>query len=487
MDADEALRILDKVLFPKKLNFIERLVFRQSWLGQTYSEIAKDSAYTSDYIKAVGTQMWQCLSEAVGKKVTKKNVHFVFREYQQAGTNKSQLFWQQKSSLGWAVEDNLPYPVIEKDLDFPGGPVPLNSPFYIKRSPSEELAYKEISKPGSVTRIKAPSRMGKSSLLNRILARAVGIGYRSVSLDFQTADEVVFTSIDKFLRWLCANISQQLNLKPLLDDYWDEDIGSKVSCSLYFEEYVLTQIDSPLVLALNEVNRVFEYPHIARDFLPLLRFWYEQAKNTETFQKLRLLVVHSTEFYLPLNINQSPFNVGLMIKLPEFNWEEIQNLARCYGLNWTDGSQAKQLMELVGGHPYLVNIALYHLCQGGVTLKKLLHDAASQTGIFSDYLRSRLETLQSYPEVRIAFKNIINAQGNIYLEPLLAYKLESMGLVKFIGNECTVACELYRLYFAALNSGEEHLPNYRIAALDQKNQNLESWINLDLDLCKNST
>ncbi|HEY9708329.1 MAG TPA: AAA-like domain-containing protein, partial [Oculatellaceae cyanobacterium] len=179
----------------------------------------------------------------------------------------------------------------QMSLEFPSGPVPINSPFYINRPPIEELTYQEISKPGSVIEIKAPRKMGKSSLLIRIIAHAIQVGYKTVSLDFQEADDAIFYSLNKFLRWFCANISRQLNLKPLLDDYWDEDMGSKVSCTIYFEGYLLEQIDCPVVLALNEVNRVFEHPNIAQDFLPLLRFWHEQAKQVETFQKLRLVVV----------------------------------------------------------------------------------------------------------------------------------------------------------------------------------------------------
>ena len=38
-------------------------------------------------------------------------------------------------------------------LEFPSDPVPLNSPFYIERQPIEELAKKEVDKPGSVIRI----------------------------------------------------------------------------------------------------------------------------------------------------------------------------------------------------------------------------------------------------------------------------------------------------------------------------------------------
>jgi hypothetical protein len=46
-------------------------------------------------------------------------------------------------------------------VELPNQPVPLDSPFYVERPPVEQLVYQEISTPGSVIRIKAPSRMGK--------------------------------------------------------------------------------------------------------------------------------------------------------------------------------------------------------------------------------------------------------------------------------------------------------------------------------------
>jgi len=223
------------------------------------------------------------------------------------------------------------------DLEFPGGPIPLDSPFYIDRSPAEARACAEIGKPGSLICIKAPRKMGKSSLMLRIIDAAVDRGYRTVTVDFQQADAAVFATLDKFLRWLCVNVARQLKLEPNLDEFWDEDMGSKVSCSLYFENYLLEQIDSPLVLVLNEVNRVFERAKIAQEFLPLLRFWYEQARQSETWEKLRIVVIHSTEIYIALSLNQSPFNVGLPIKLSEFTAEQVRDLARRHGLDWTLG------------------------------------------------------------------------------------------------------------------------------------------------------
>ncbi len=190
-------------------------------------------------------------------------------------------------------------------IKFPNGPLPLNSPLYIQRPPVEEFTAKEIHKPGCVIRIKAPKKMGKTSLLHRIIAHTKACEYKTVYIDFQETDNIIFTSLDKFLRWFCANVSLQLHLKPELDDYWDEDMGSKVSCKIYFEAYILSQINSPLVLALNEVNRIFEYPTIARDFLPMLRFWFEIAQQVEIWQKIRIVIVHTSESYVQLNINQS--------------------------------------------------------------------------------------------------------------------------------------------------------------------------------------
>ncbi|HAZ44591.1 MAG TPA: diguanylate cyclase [Cyanobacteria bacterium UBA11369] len=337
----------------------------------------------------------------------------------------------------------------EMPVEFPSGPVPLESNLYIERSPIEQLIYQEISKPGSVIRIKAPKQMGKSSLLLRLLHQAEQLNYRTAYIDFLQAENEVFSCLDKFLRWFCANVSRQLQLPPMLDDYWDEDIGSKVSCTIYFQGYLLEQINTPLVLAFNEVNRMFEHPNIAEEFLSLLRSWYEEAKQHEILQKLRIVLVHSTEVYIKFNINQSPFNVGLPIKLPEFNLEQVICLAGRYGLDWTDGNDAKKLMAMVGGHPYLVKLALYHLVKSRQNLDTLLEEAPNINGIYRDHLRANLVLLQKHPELAMALKQVIASEEEAKIDAIVAYKLESMGLVKLEGNTITLACNLYRQFFAA--------------------------------------
>ncbi|MBD2777863.1 AAA-like domain-containing protein [Iningainema tapete] len=439
MTVEEALIFLDKFL-DQGLNNVQELVFRSSWEGQTYPEMAESSDYDANYIKDVGSKLWKLLSQAFAEEVTKSNFRSVLRR--RAQSNPVVV----KVPVAQAHQQD-----ISPNLEIPSGSVPLNSSFYIERYPIESQTYAEICKPGSLIRIKAPGQMGKTSLMHRILTHAKQTcSVHTVLISLQRADHQVFTSLDKFLRWFCANVSRQLKLEPRLDEYWDEDIGSKVSCTLYFQGYLLEKIDAPIVLALDEVNRIFEYPEISHDFLPLLRSWYEDARELEIWQKLRLIVVHATEAYIPLDINQSPFNVGLSIKLPEFTLEQVQNLALLHGLEWARGEvgagKLAALTAMIGGHPYLVRIALYHLAREEVTLEQLLQDAPTIAGIYSSYLRHHLANVQSHPELAAAFLKVIT-QTNVQLEAIAAYKLESMGLIKLEGNQAIPTCELYRLYF----------------------------------------
>jgi hypothetical protein len=262
--------------------------------------------------------------------------------------------------------------------EFPGGPVPLSSPYYIEQTVLQSRAYTEIGQPGGLIRIKAPRKMGKSSFTLRLLHYATSLGYCVLQVDLQRADEAVFSSLDRFLRWFCTILSYQLDLPPTLDDYWDAEAGSKVSSTIYLQQVLLKGTQVPIVFLFNEIDRIFEHPVIFREFLPLLRSWYEEAKSDTALHKLRFVLSYSTEIYVPLNLNQSPFNVGLPIELPHLTVEEVQVLTNAYDLS---SGIAFPLMELVSGHPYLIQLALYHLWNGHSTLPDLLHKAATPVGV----------------------------------------------------------------------------------------------------------
>jgi serine/threonine protein kinase len=331
-------------------------------------------------------------------------------------------------------------------LEEPDGQVRLNSPFYMERSPIESDCFEAVMGAGALIRVKAPRQMGKSSLLSRILFHAQQQGYKSVHLYFQQADGEVFADLDRFLQWFCASIASELDLDNKLDEYWTGVLGSKNKCSKYFQRYLLAEITVPLVLGLDEVDLMFQYPKIATDFFGLLRAWHEKSKNEEIWKRLRLVIVHSKEVYIPLNINQSPFNVGLPIELPELTQPQVEDLVKRHELIWTQ-TQVEQLMALVGGHPYLVRQALYQIARGRITLEQLLQIAQTEVGIYGDHLRRHLANLEEDHELVNIYKQIVVADAPMRIETALAFRLHSMGLVKFQGNEVTPMCNLYRHYF----------------------------------------
>ncbi|NEP02496.1 MAG: TIR domain-containing protein [Symploca sp. SIO2E9] len=338
-----------------------------------------------------------------------------------------------------------PLPVAEPEL--PEGQVDLASEFYVEREPIESRCYEAIAKPGALIRIKAPRQMGKTSLMARVIQQAEFQGCWKVPLSFQLADGRIFADLDQFLRWFCASVGRRLRLPNKLADYWDEIFGSKDNCTAYFEEYLLSEIDKPLALGLDEVDLVFQYPEIASDFFGLLRAWHEDGKNRDIWKKLRLVVVHSTEVYIPLNINQSPFNVGLPIELREFTPKQVLDLARRHGLNW-NLTQVKPLMAMVGGHPYLVRVALYNIARQDITLGQLLKVAPTEAGIYGDHLRRHFWNLQQRPELLSAVKQMVAATNPIRLEPVQAFQLHSIGLVRLQDNEVIPRCNLYQQYFS---------------------------------------
>ncbi len=347
-----------------------------------------------------------------------------------------------------STKQSIIQPLPAAPPELPGGQVELTSCFYIDRPPIESRCYETIAQPGALIRIKAPRQMGKTSLMARILHHAEQQGSRTVALSFQLANRKIFANSDTFLQWFCASIGQELGMLEQLPKCWElaDLIGSNQCCKAYFEQYLLSESSKSLTLGLDESDRLFESPEIADDFFGLLRALHEEAKRRDIWKKFRLIVVHSTEVYIPMDVNKSPFNVGLPIELLEFSSQQVQDLAARHGLNWS-ATEVAEMTALVGGHPYLVRLAMYRIARQDVTLNQLLKSATTEAGIYSDHLRRHLWNLEKYPELIEAMREVSSVQKPVRLRLELAFKLNSMGLVKQEGNYCSARCTLYDEYF----------------------------------------
>jgi hypothetical protein len=352
----------------------------------------------------------------------------------------------EESSSAVANARSTPSPPPLLNLDNPEGSVSLDCQLYIDRPPIESDCYQTILKAGALIRIKAPHHMGKTSLVQRILHHATQQGHQTAYLNFQSADASFLTNLDQLLQWFCGDITNALNLDDRVPDYWKQGMGSKQKCGNYFQRYLLATITSPLTLGLDEVDQVFQHPEVAQEFFGLLRAWHEKGKNEPAWQKLRLVISHSKEVYIPLNINQSPFNVGLPIELPEFNQQQINELVQKHHLNLSQ-NEIEQLIGIVDGHPYLLRKALYEIARDSLNLEQFLQMAPTEEGIYGDHLRRHLFNLTADPNLEAAMKQVIASSNPVRLEANLAFKLRSLGLVELRGNDVIPLCNLYRLYF----------------------------------------
>jgi AAA-like domain len=435
------------------LNDLQRLILRESVQDpkKTYEKIAFEYKYSSNYIQQVAApRLWQLLSKVMGQKVTKSNLRGVLERQLAAQTavpnppNPPPTSPTNSRPTAIVAHQARSSPYL---IEYPTGSVPLNSPLYVQRSSQESLCYQTILQPNALIRIHGPRQTGKSSLMVRILAHAQAADVQTVTLNFQQVEKPILADLNKLLRWFCTCITQKLKLKPQLDRYWDDDIGSKMSCTFYLEEYLLKEVNSPLVLALEEISELFEYPVVSQEFFGLLRTWHEQSKMDENWKHLRLILVHSMGPYSHLNLHQSPFNIGLAVVLPPFTIDQAEDLVDRHGLQLT-AEQIEQLMALVQGQPYLIRWMLYHLIESPQQFEAIMATATTDVGIYQDHLHRHLGNLHRHPDLKQALQQVLSSSTPVQLDQVSAYKLHSIGLVKWSGNKVTIACDLYQQYFS---------------------------------------
>ena len=163
------------------------------------------------------------------------------------------------------------------------------------------------------------------------------------------------------------------------------------------------------------------------------------------------MTIYSTEIAMPSSINPSLLNTGTLINLPEFTLAQVQELAQCYQQEITR-EQIQQLITLLGGHPYRLQLAFYSLYQQTITLEAILENSDRLTALYAEHLQQQWWNLQNYDELLPIFTKIVNNPKPIKIKLSLGYQLQKMGLVRLKGNLASLYCELFRTFFmGALN------------------------------------
>jgi hypothetical protein len=340
-----------------------------------------------------------------------------------------------------------PLPAADPRIIMETGTIRLDSPFYVRRR-EDGIAASCLAQPGSTIVIKGPRQSGKSSLLARIHALSKQAGRRSVYLDFQTFDDPQLTSLGTVLQTLARRVARMLktNLKPV--DVWDSDLlGEKGSFAEFLAKAVLDGSSSPVVLVLDEVDRLFDRSYRG-DFFAAVRGWHNNRAMEANWDNLHLVLGHATDPALWIeNLNESPFNVGERLRLGDFTPDEVADLNTRHGSPLRKPEEIAGLMELVGGHPYLIRQALYVLAAERWPLARLHEDAGKDNGPFGDHLRRHLWALLQSDRLRDVVARIVRGEG--CEDERLFQRLLASGLASGeTRSSARLRCALYYQYFS---------------------------------------
>jgi len=326
--------------------------------------------------------------------------------------------------------------------------------FYIERPFIESVCCRAIMSPGCLLRIQAPLKMGKTSLIARLLLNQNIRNYRVISLRLRDTTLDNFESLDQFLRWFCTAITADLlgeEKLGLVEQHWEKiSANPKLKCKTYFERYLLSE-DAPLVLVLDDLDRLFPYEQVAEEFLGMLRSRHEDAKSSKIWERLRLVVAYA-ETYIQIAANRSPFNAGKEIRLSDLDKAQVEELAMLHNLDLSE-IQIHELMQVVGGHPYLIQEAFTAIAQKEVAPDQIISAVSNplRIKVFNEHLRQYWNKLRYQPELLKTLSAIVISEDPVELcsefDQDNLVKLNELGLVNLSANGVIPRYELYRHYF----------------------------------------
>jgi len=176
----------------------------------------------------------------------------------------------------------------------------------------------------------------------------------------------------------------------------------------------------------------------------MLRSWHNERAADELFERLDLVIVTSLEPHQLIDDpNQSPFNVGEVVRLNDFTPQEATRLNEAYGAPLSP-QQLLQLMSLVGGHPNLLQLALHQIVTSNLNLDEILQEARKDSGPFGRHLSSWYAFLRGRQPLR---DGLIEAISGREPEERVFLSLRKLGLVRREGRRVQLRCKLYEDYF----------------------------------------
>jgi serine/threonine protein kinase len=335
-------------------------------------------------------------------------------------------------------------------LESAGGAVPLQSPFYVERRADRQFL-EAACQSESVILIHGPRQIGKTSLLARGLKSLRHIGRKVVLIDFQAINAETLGSLQSLYLHLGSEIADQLSLADSIQSIWDDRRAANTNFERFLTRRVLAQLDGPLILAMDEVDRLFSHTY-SSELFGMIRSWHNaRALNSDgPWRRLSLALVYATEVRLFIaDLNQSPFNIGTRVDMEDFRWTDISDLNQRYQQPLKCPEEERRLYELVGGHPFLARLSFNQLIKERLSIAELEEQAIAESGPFASHLRHAANLVSSDVSLSNGIKSLLAGTGCPNVESF--FQLRSAGLVTGDSpRQARFRCKLYARFFGAL-------------------------------------
>ena len=238
-----------------------------------------------------------------------------------------------------------------------GASLPVDAPSYVKRQ-ADEVFYQKLRE-GKFCYVLNSRQMGKSSLRVQTMQRLEKEGTVCAAIDLTGIGKV---TQEQWYGGIVYNLSESCQLEDKFDFDWQEwwekhqSVLSPVQClGLFIEKVLLAKIEQPIVIFVDEIDKVLSQDFSADDFFGLIRFFQNQRVDNPIFERLTFALLGvATPGDLITNKTQTPFNIGEAIELHGFKFDEVEALIE--GLRGKcDRPQVimKEILDCTGGQPFL--------------------------------------------------------------------------------------------------------------------------------------
>lgn len=324
---------------------------------------------------------------------------------------------------------------------------------YVCHADTERRVTTGLAEAGSPVVLLGPARFGKTALLRHVLDegvqadRAAGKQSRAALIELGTFGPEAQVSYEDFLYELASRIVEGVEgEESWLEEAWSRSQTPARRVTWLLKAKALHTVTGRLILAIESADQLPRF-NFWEEILRLLRAWAQESEAAP-WDRLRIAVAISTEpTLLREEIHRSPFfNAAMLVRLEDLGEAQVEELTGLYRLRWGKEDRLK-LMQLVGGHPYLLRLAMYESALRGTQVSRIAEDALRDGGIYRDFLEQLRRKLG--PELLGAIGDVLAGRVG-QLHPDTEDRLRGAGLLRGHPGTYRIRYPLYESYFQKL-------------------------------------